>query len=165
MADKNWNYAGISEIKDGPSRQVLVPDPLIEELEMFTPGDPVFWSYERAVGIAIISDQKLEKTDAYSRVDNRDLQGKENSYRLTVPSEFFEDHEGRGSPDIGSSIEEYARFEPGERVHFMYTDEMAEGVFFRTERQGVTKSCYVYTDEEFEERFSDSRMGDAPRFL
>jgi len=78
-----------------------------------------------------------------------------------VPTDFFEDNEGQGDPKVATSVPEQARFEPGQRVHFMFHEKMAGS---------DPSSCYVFTDEEFNERFKDSdewegALDDVPRFI
>lgn len=159
MPDRNWNHAGIGRIGDGDSRYVKIPE-MVRDRGILTPELPVFWSYEKVVGVVAVSDSELESSD-YETVGYRKLSGEDNSFSSVVPSKFFEDHQGQGGRAVATPVPESARFEPGERVHFMFRDEMAKS---------DPSSCYVFTDEEFGERFKDSdtwngKLDDVPRFL
>lgn len=156
-AGTEWNHAGISEVSDG---RVRIPDEIFENDKILSVGRPVEWSYEKSVGILIASNQPLEDDD-YKTKDHRDLGGKKDNYRCTIPTAFFEEGEGRGSPEVAPSVPDEAQVENGERRHFIYSTEMAEG---------DTRSCYVLTDEQFSKRFGDSdrwggTLSQVPRFV
>lgn len=159
MGDPNWNHAGISEVSEGESRSVQIPD-LLRSRGILSTGRPVYWSYENVVGVAVVSDSKLED-DEYVSVGYRGLQDASNGYSCTVPARFFGDFKGRGDPEVSKPVPKNARFEPGERVHFMFTDAMAES---------DPSSCYVLTDDEFDKRFNDSdrwdgRLDEVPQLI
>lgn len=152
-----WRHAGISEIrKEDDSYKIRIPDLLFEE-DIVGEGLPAHWAYETTVGILIISNNELEK-EGYEPQGFRTV---EKDKRLCViPKVFFPDFEGRGKPLVSEQLDEKAQAREGERRHFMFNDEMAEG---------TTKSCYVLNDEQFNERFKDSdawggTMDQVPRF-
>jgi len=87
MPEREWSHAGITRIVDNDSRSVKIPD-MVRERGILTPGLPVYWSYETVVGIAIVSDSKLEKEE-YKTVGYRKLQDEDNSHTVVVPSDFF----------------------------------------------------------------------------
>lgn len=155
--ESEWNHAGISKVVD---RRVRIPDEIFEKDKILTTGRPVDWSYEKTVGILIASNQPLEDDD-YETVDHTDLGGKTDNYRCTIPSAFFEEGEGRGSPEVAPSVPDEAQVENGERRHFIYSTEMVEGDI---------RSCYLLTDEQFSKRFEDSdrwggTLSQVPRFV
>ncbi|ERG90099.1 MAG: hypothetical protein J07HQW1_00112 [Haloquadratum walsbyi J07HQW1] len=159
MSDRDWNHAGIGEVSDGESRSVQIPE-LVRSRGILSTGKPVYWSYERVVGVAVVSSSELED-DEYVSVDYRGLQDASNGYSCTVPARFFGDFKGRGDPKVSKPVPERARFEPGETVHLMFSEAMAES---------DPSSCYVLTDEEFNERFKDSdawdgRLDEVPRLV
>jgi hypothetical protein len=154
--ETEWNHAGISKVKGG---RVRIPDEIFKDTEILTVGRPVDWSYEKTVKILIASNQELEDED-YETVSHRDLGGKSDNYRCTIPTDFFEEGEGRGNPDVSPSVPDGAQVENGEDRHFIYSSEMAEG---------DTRSCYLLTDEQFSKRFEDSdrwggTLSQVPRF-
>ena len=146
-SEVSWHHAGISEVKDG---RIRIPDKVFNEAGILTPGQPVHWSYEKVVKILIVSNQPLE-ADEYETVDFRKLGDGSDNYRCTIPNAFFDDKAERGEPAVSPSVPEKARVKEGERRHFMFTSDMAEG---------MTKSCYVFTDAEFSDRFRDSEIWD-----
>lgn len=136
----------------------MIPD-LVRERGILDAGGPVYWSYESVVGCAVVSSRKLEKSD-YESVGYRKILEDGNGLSCVIPAKFFEDFQGQGSPKVAEPVPDHARFEPKERVHFMFRDDMASA---------DPSSCYVFTDEEFNERFADSdvwegALDDVPRF-
>ena len=155
--DVEWWHAGISTVKDN---RIRIPNRLFEEESIVTPGRPAFWSYEAVVGIVIVSNRELEDEE-YESVDFNKMGGDDDNYRCTIPSGFFEETSEKGNPAASYTVPERARVENGERRHFMYTTEIAEGDI---------KSCYVLTDQEFNDRFKNSDTWDGtldqvPQFL
>jgi hypothetical protein len=156
-SDVNWVHAGISEMKDG---RIRIPDRIFDEAEILTPGLPVHWSYEAVVKIVVLSNQPLDD-EKYETEAHTTMGDKDDNYRCTVPSEFFRESGARGDPEVKPEVPESAQVREGERRHFMYSIEMAEG---------NTRSCYVLTDQEFSDRFQDSDIWDGtldqvPKFL
>jgi len=160
MPDTNrtWKHAGISEVND--DGRIRVPDEIFQEQEILSVGSPVHFSYDKVVGILIASNRELEK-DGYKTEGFRKLGGDNDNFRVTIPSQYFEDKTEQGDPAVTQEVPEKARVEPGEQRHFVYHTGMAEGSI---------RSCYLLTDNEFDKRFSDSDRWDGtldqvPRFI
>lgn len=155
--DLEWRHAGISKVKD---RRIRVPDKVFEDAGIVSVGLPVFWSYESVVKVLILSNREL-KDEQYETEGFNTLGGEDDNYRCTIPSAFFAEGKARGNPEVSPSVPEEAQVEDGERRHLMYTSEMV---------RGDTRSCYVFTDQEFSDRFEDSDIWDGtldqvPKFL
>ena len=152
-----WRHAGIAEVKD---RRIRIPDEVFEDAGIVSVGSPVFWSYESVVKVLILSNRALED-DQYETEGFNTLGDEGDNYRCTIPSVFFAEGKERGNPEVSPSVPEKAQVEDGKRRHFMYTSEMASG---------ATRTCYVFTDQEFSDRFEDSDIWDGalnqvPKFL
>ena len=160
--DIKWYHAGISKVKDDNGSCVTrIPDRLFKEDEMLIPGNPVYWSFEKVVGILVASNNRLQDEEEYTTVDFRKFQGEENNYTCVIPKRFFDDYQGRGNPHGLQPVPEHARVKLGDRYHFMYSTRMAEG---------NTRSCYVLNDQQFSDRFENSDIWDGtldqvPRFI
>lgn len=123
-------------------------------------GSPVYFSYDKVVKVLVASNRELEK-DEYKDVDFNKLGDESDNYRVTIPSQFFEDKSERGDPNFSRDVPKDAQVTIGERRHFMYHSEMAEGDI---------RSCYLFSDAEFNKRFDDSdrwdgKLNQVPEFL
>jgi hypothetical protein len=160
MSDSlHWNHAGISRIKGEESRYVRIPDRLFRDTDILTLGRPIHWYYEDTIGILVISQQHLDKPEYEYSGESRDFREGDSEYSCGVPKAFFNDFQGKGTPDIEPRAADRINVPKDGRLHFMYHDEMSEGSI---------KSCYVFTEEQFDKRFSDSdkwsELDQVPRF-
>ena len=167
--ENQFSHAGISDVKeyvrDGSKSRVLrIPDRILGK----EPPRPCrntetrergFLSYEQNVGTVIISNQELEKTEKYKHVNSTKLS--DSNYRATIPEQFFNDFEPSDKNNLRDPVPEKARFQVGELRHFIYNQKMSEG---------QARSCYVLTEEQFNNQFSDVGRWDGdlsqiPRFI
>lgn len=159
--DRFWHHAGISDIRDKKgSFAVRIPDRLFRDNDILTLGVPVFWSIHAVIGTVIISDHRLEG-DEYEFVKYTKFREGDSEFECTIPKEFFTDFEGRGGPAIQPIIADRVNLELDERLHFMWHDGMEES---------PTKSCYVFTEAQFLDRFEESDLWDeslseVPQFI
>jgi hypothetical protein len=159
--DRGWEHAGISPIKGNGSRTVRIPDKLFREEEILTLGKWVQWHYEKTTDVLIVSHNDLDEEDyEYSNKSTKFREG-DSEYTCVVPKIFFEDYIGKGDQDIQPRAADVVNLAPDERLHFIYHSEMAEGRI---------KSCYALTDEQFDERFTDSdvwngQLDQVPKFF
>ena len=164
--DYDWNYLGegeISEKTDSGSRYIEVPEHMFREGVLENPDEGekplAYWSYEIGSGLAIISDEKLEGQPLrkpvadgeaeYKRRGSRKQQDETNNYSLTIPSYFFDDHEGSHghSEALNGQVPEEARMKEGETRYFLTREEILNA---------PKKSCFVLTRPEFNKTISDS---------
>jgi hypothetical protein len=157
--ERSWSHAGISKIMGEESRYVRIPDRLFRETSILKLGLPVHWYYETTIGILIISQQHLEKQDYEYSGESRKFREGDSEYTCGVPKAFFEDFKGKGDPDIEPRCAELVNLQRDGWLHFIYHDEMVEG---------RVKSCYVLTEDQFDQRFSASdrwaELDQVPRF-
>lgn len=146
--DHTWKHAGISDIDD--DGRIRVPDEIFQDQDILSVGSPVHFSYNKVVKILIVSNMELEK-DEYETVDFNKLGGENDNFRVTVPSQFFEDKTEQGDPTLSRDVPKKAQVQTGENRHFVYHTGMTEGSI---------RSCYLLTDEQFDKRFSDSDRWD-----
>lgn len=178
--DYNWNYLGegdISEKTDSGSRYIEVPEIVFKEGVLDDPneGDKpfVYWSYQTGSGLAIISDEKLKGHPLNQPVDDgeamykhkgsRKQQDESNSHSLTIPSEFFDDHEGSHgrSGDLNGQVPEEARMVEDKTRYFLTRERMLNA---------PKRSCFVLTRKEFNNIISGSEeledsIAPIPNFL
>jgi len=178
--DYDWKYLGegeISEKTDSGSKYINVPDHIFREGVLENPDEGekplAYWSYEIGSGLAIISDKKLQGERLNEPVDkgetiykskgSRKQQDESNSYSLTIPSQFFDDHEGsHGRTDqLNGQVPESARMEKGNTRYFLTRERILNA---------PKKSCFVLTRPEFNKTISDSEelqdsIAPIPNFL
>lgn len=159
--ERTWHHAGVSQINPNGSYRVRIPDRLFKDTDILKLGRQINWYYETTVGVLMITNQHLERDNyEYSGESTTFKKGSDNEYKSTIPKEFFPDYIGSGSPAIKPRIAQVVNLIEDDWLHFMYHDGMAEG---------RVKSCYVFTSEQFDQRFSDSDRWDGeldqvPRF-
>jgi len=176
MSDRFWTHTGISEIKDkNGSKRVRIPDRLFRDEDIVELGKPIYWHYHTEEGFVAISKDVLGENDGailggskeeesydddYEMVNYNKFSEGDSEYLCTVPRIFFEGFEGRGSPGINPIVAEELELPEKGFLHFMYHDGMVES---------DPKSCYVLTDMQFSDRFSnsnlwDGKLSEVPRF-
>lgn len=155
-SESGWHYAGDGTVTD--RGKIALPDRLFEE-ELLHPDRVAYWSSEQTVGFLLVSNQPLEK-DRYVTHGNAAIGPAEQSHRTNIPKVFFKDYQGRGRGDHEQPLSEQARVEYGERRFFAYRTAMATG---------DTRSCYVFTWEQFDNTIGDDDwadpLDDLPRFV
>jgi hypothetical protein len=154
----SFNWLGHSTVRpQSGSRRISVPEPARTALNL-SPGDPIHWAFETEIGFLIIACQPL-RGNKYKTQTALKLGGKNDQYRVTVPSIFFADHDG-GS-DIETPVPERARVAVYEDRHFVARDAMLS----------EPRTCYLLTRRQLEvsmstddDRWSD-RFATRPQFL
>ncbi|MXR40076.1 hypothetical protein GRX01_01705 [Halobaculum sp. WSA2] len=145
--DRSWTHAGVSKIKGSGSRYVRIPDRVFREESILKPGFPVLWHYEKTVGVLIATRQELEEPNYEYSGESRNFRAGDSEYTCGIPKAFFDDFKGRGEPKMKPRAAEKIDLPRDGWLHFVFHDRMTEG---------SKKSCYVLTEDQFNQRFSDS---------
>lgn len=155
-SESGWHYAGAANVTQ--QGKINVPDRVFEA-EILDPRRVAYWSFERTLGFLLLSNQPLDK-DRYRTQGNANVGSPEQSYRTNIPKVFFADYEGRGRGEHEQPLPEKARVEYGEKRFFAFRTEMA---------RGDTRSCYVFTWDQFDNTIGDHEwadpLDDLPRFI
>jgi len=163
ISDRFLDHAGISKVQDyGESRAVRIPDRLIEgkgsddDPNIIELGLPINWYFNTVTDILAISNQHFDEDD-FEFVDSNAFSGDSGDYRCVMPAKLFEGYEGRGSPKGKPVISEEVNLPEDGWLHFVFNDEMVSG--------DGPDSCYVLTENQFDERFEGSDLSGVPRFM
>lgn len=156
--DSGLYYVGHGNITPSANR-VQFPDGIFEAGILERDGR-AFWSYERVVGVLIVSNAELENRENYNLVGDRSIGGSGDNHRCTIPAEFFESHGGTAKQD-SEQVHEKAQIRKGQERHFVYQDGMASG---------DTRSCYLLTGQQIVDRLKEpgdwaGSFDSAPQFF
>ncbi len=155
MVDEEfWKPAGISKILDYQgSAKITVPDRLYKEENILEKGDQVRWYINSVTDTVLVTKNHLSE-DEYVSVASNSFADNENS-RTTVPAKLFEDYDGQGGHGVKPEIASNINWDREGWLYFMFHSGMNEG---------VKQTCYVFTEEEFDNRFSGEGLKGIPRF-
>jgi len=156
----NWlGYNTVGSQSTTGSRRISVPEPARTALGL-SAGDPIYWAFETEIGFLIVARQPLTGNEYKNQGRPVKLGDEHDQYRVTVPSIFFDDHDG--GTDIETPIPEKARVAAGEDRHFVARDAMLDR---------EPRTCYLLTRRQLEvsmstddDRWSD-RFATRPQFL
>lgn len=151
--DRFWNHAGVSKIKDHDSKMVTIPPELFREKDILEEGANIRWYLNTETATAVITKNHLE-LDKYEEVGSTKL-NTDGNLRCTVPAKFFEDYGGEEGQKVKPEFMQDVNWSKEGKLHFLYFDEMVDG---------LKQSCFVFTDEQFQERFGSPDISGVPRF-
>lgn len=159
--ETGWVYVGQASISHSEGR-IKPPAALFEEAEILDRDGKAYWSYDRITGTLIISSEKLEDSE-YNTVDDRSILGPDNSYRITVPWQFFPPGHEASHGEEAAAVPEGAQVKEGERRHFVYHSGLGM-------HEGEIRSCYLFTDQQLADRLKgpEDLVGEfesAPKFI
>jgi hypothetical protein len=152
----DWHYAGERPVTS--EGKIRIPERLFEK-DILHPDRAAYWSYEVSVGFLLVSDTPLVEKERYKPQGMSPIGPESEGYKTNIPKVFFNDYKGSGRGDDESPVPRNARVEYGEKRFFAFRESMAEG---------DTKSCYLFTGEQFDNTIGDDDWADPlseiPRF-
>lgn len=153
----DWYYAGEAPVTS--EGKIRLPERLFE-YGILDKRRRAYWSFVRDQGFVLVSDQPLDEPQ-YKNQGSHAIGSEDESYITNIPSQFFEDHSGRGRGGDEDPLPEYTRVKYKELRFFAFREAMAD------DSRGKN-SCYMFDWEEFDNTIGDDdwaeSLDDTPRF-
>jgi hypothetical protein len=135
------------------SSKVTIPGRLFEQESVLEKGVDVRWYVNKVTDVVLVTKNYLE-SDEYVFVASTSFADNDNS-RTTVPAKLFDDYGGRGGHGVRP-----------EKIRDVNWDRDGYLVFsfFEGMNQGGKQSCYVFTEDQYNQRFDPEGLDGVPRF-